>query len=497
MRLLHVARLLRATRRSALSGTAGLALLAASAFAPMPATHIKLISTDPYTDTFSAHQTEVEPDVTAHGSTIVGAFQVSRVFGGGSADIGWATSLNGGRTWHHGFLPFATISQDPPGVYARASDASVAYDVRHRTWLISWLAVPSVTSTAVVDVVVSRSRDGLHWSAPYMVAARGEFLDKNWTGCDNSARSPFFGNCYTEFEDPSEGDLIFMATSADGGRTWPVLANTAGKAHGLAGQPVVQPDGRVIVPIIVFTSAGETESSFISGDGGATWSATHLIAVADSAADAGGIRDGGTIPSAREDARGRVYTVWSDCRFETGCATNDLVMSTSSDGVTWTPPARIPADPVGSGVDHFTPGLGVDISTAGGHAHLALTYYYYPQANCTFATCQLDVGYTSSVNGGRTWSTSIRVAGPMMLGWLAPTSSGYMAGDYISTAIVPGTRDAVPVIAVASAPDGTLLHENMYATHVPVTGGPHPAPTTAAPAPSTVTRPPATQRTAF
>ena len=40
--------------------------------------------------------TEVEPGAAAYGPVIVTAFQVARIYGGGGADIGWATSLNGG-----------------------------------------------------------------------------------------------------------------------------------------------------------------------------------------------------------------------------------------------------------------------------------------------------------------------------------------------------------------------------------------------------------------
>jgi hypothetical protein len=41
----------------------------------------------------------VEPDTFAFGSTVVGAFQVGRFYDGGSSNIGWATSANGGSTW--------------------------------------------------------------------------------------------------------------------------------------------------------------------------------------------------------------------------------------------------------------------------------------------------------------------------------------------------------------------------------------------------------------
>jgi BNR repeat-like domain len=460
---------------AAVASAASLLLSAVSAHAtPAQAAHTPtptLLSVDPYSNTFSAHQTEVEPGAFSYGSTIVSAFQVGRVFIGASANIGWATSRNGGRTWRHGFLPASTINATPPGAYARASDASVAYDARHRQWLISWLGAPSITSNAIVDVLVSRSPNGIAWSPPVVVAQRNEFLDKNWTTCDNSPASPFFGHCYTEFEDPTEADLIFMTTSSDGGRTWGQLSNTADKAQGVGGQPLAQPDGNVVVPIEVVVSGQVTISSFTSADGGHTWSATHLIATPQIHRSAANIRNGGLLPSAGEDRAGRVYVTWTDCRFEAGCAANDIVLSSSADGVTWTAPARIPLDPAGSTVDHFTPGLGVDRATAGRHAHLALGYYYYPQTDCTIDTCQLDVGYASSTDGGRTWSRSVQVAGPMMVTWLAPTSSGYMAGDYMACPIVTGTRSAFPVFAAAAPPTGTVLHENMYTSHEPVLGG--------------------------
>jgi hypothetical protein len=85
---------------------------------------------------------------------------------------------------------------------------------------------------------------------------------------------------------------------------------------------------------------------------------------------AGGTRAGIPLPSAEIDASGRVFVVWSDARFENGTA-SDVVMSTSDDGATWSPVTRIPADPVGSGVDHLIPGLAVDRSTSGGIAQLA------------------------------------------------------------------------------------------------------------------------------
>ena len=73
----------------------------------------------------------------------------------------------------------------------------------------------------------------------------------------------------------------------------------------------------------------------------------------------------------------------------------------------WSPVARIPLDAVGSGVDHFIPGLGVDPATSGTGAHLALTYYYYPDTACTPATCPLNAAYASSPDGGAHWSAPL------------------------------------------------------------------------------------------
>jgi hypothetical protein len=80
------------------------------------------ISSDPYTNPDSNHQTQVEPDTFAFGHTIVSAFQTGRFFNGGASNIGWATSTNGGETWTHGFLPATTVNATPPGPYARVSD---------------------------------------------------------------------------------------------------------------------------------------------------------------------------------------------------------------------------------------------------------------------------------------------------------------------------------------------------------------------------------------
>jgi hypothetical protein len=431
------------------------------------------LSSDPYTNTTSQHRTEVEPDTFSAGSIIVSAFQVGRFFDGGASSIGFATSTNGGGSWTQGFLPGTTVFATPAGVYARTSDPTVAFDAKDGVWLISYLGI--VKPTGPVDVLVSRSTDGLTWGNPVVVNADGHFNDKNWTACDNTASSPFYGHCYTEFDDNTLGDLIQMSTSGDGGLTWGAPLPTGNNAHGIGGQPLVQPNGTVIVPINGFAGLNFTMLSFTSGDGGASWSSTHIIARVAFHHAAGGIRDSIPLPSAEMDASGKVYVVWQDCHFEPTCNASDLILSTSTDGKGWSKLTRLPLDPRGSGVDHFIPGLAVDRSTSGSSARLVVTFYYYPNASCTTATCQLNVGYATSADGGATWSSTTQIAGPMTLTWLPNTTQGFMVGDYISTSF--SGAPAYPAIAVAHAPSGSVFDEATYTVQggLSVAGSANPA----------------------
>jgi len=425
----------------------GFVLLVGSAAAAASLTEI---STDPYTNTSSQHATQVEPDTLSNGSTIVSVFQSGRFFDGGSSNVGWATSTDGGATWTHGFLPGTTTYVGGP--YDRVSDPSVAYDARHGEWVISTIALMQTQSVAVL---ASRSTDGINWTNP-VVVANGNFPDKNWTVCDSTASSPHYGNCYTEWDDNGSGNLIRMSTSTDGGATWGPGLTTANSASGIGGQPVVTKRGVVIVPID--DCCESSVQYFKSKNGGSSWTATKLVATISDHSEGGNLRSG-PLPSAEIDGGNKVYIVWQDCRFRAGCSSNDIVMATIK-GTTVTAPVRIPIDATTSTVDHFIPGLAVDRATSGSNARLGLTYYYYPVSSCNASTCQLDVGFVSSGDGGATWSSPTTLAGPMTLSWLASTNQGRMVGDYISGSFAGGKTH--PVFAVAKAPNGSVFDEAMY-----------------------------------
>jgi hypothetical protein len=412
------------------------------------------ISSDPFTVAPGQHATEVEPHLLSNGSTMVAAFQTGRIAPGGATDIGWASSTDGGATWTHGFLPGLTTAE-ASGPYDAASDPAVAWDAKHSVWMIASLPISNTAQTPAV--AVSRSTDGGQtWQNPVSVDATSEDSDKNWIVCDSFSASPYYGNCYVEWDDPLVNDEILMSTSSDGGMTWGSPVATANVAQGLGGQPLVQPSGNVVVPIFLDSGA---IAAYTSTDGGTTWSGAVTIVGVQVHTDAGGIRSG-PLPSAAIDGAGTVWIVWEDCRFRSTCATNDLVYVTSPDGVNWSAVTRVPIDATSSTVDHFIPGIGIDPATSASGAHVGIHYYFYSQSACTLATCQLNVGFISSSNGGLTWNTPVTLAGPMQLGWLPNSQNGLMVGDYIATAFINGVPHGV--FAVAQANSGTTFSEATY-----------------------------------
>ena len=478
----------------------GLALLAAPGSTTLADTPppVQRISQDPYQDPVGQHATQVEPDTFAWGTTVVATFQTGRIFNGGASNIGWATSTDGGSSWRRGFLPSLTTASEPPGVVPRASDPAVAYDAVHGVWLISSLTVGVTFGGApqALGVVVQRSTDGFTWSAPVPVTS-GQGPDKNWIVCDNGTASPFRGRCYVSW---SRSQVIVTSTSSDGGLTWGAPVAGVGSPKGVGVQPIVQPNGTLILP---FLDDGDTLAALVSTNGGASFGGKRVIADVQFT-PISGFRSP-PLPSAEVDGVGRVFVAWSDCRFRPACAANDIVFSASTDGTAWTPPARIPTSTLSGRGSAMVPGLGVDPTTAGASARLALTSYEVVDPACQGDTCALAVVVTTSTDAGVTWSAPQALSPqPIPLAWVANTNQGRMVGDYISTSFVGG--QAVAVFALAAPPHTGVFDEAMYAALVQVAAEPatptataspttRPPTSTATPTASPTTRPPTSTAT--
>jgi hypothetical protein len=444
--------------RGCVAATVVAAALVPAAVAEADPAGLTRIITDPFSNSTSQHATAVEPDTFAFGNNFVATSQTGRFSNGGASGIGYARTNDGGATWTGDVLPNITSQQLASSPFERVSDPSVAYDAQDNVWLISSLPIPP--NHVVPKVYVSRSIDGgTTFGDPITVAngGPGADFDKNWTACDNHASSPFYGNCYTTFDDFGDGDRLKVSTSTDGGLTWGPAKNTANNATGIGGQPVAQPNGTVIIPA---ANAFETKIiAFSSTNGGASWSRTRRVAAALSHDPAGNLRSG-PLPTAEIDASGKVYVAWQDCRFRTNCSSNDIVISTSTNGTRWTSPVRVPIGTTTDGADQFIPGIGVEPSTSGPSAKLGLTFYSYDNAACG-SSCALKAGYIQSNDGGTTWSAPVTLAGPFSLNLIADTSQGRMVGDYISTSWLGGK--AFGAFAVGQTPtDGKDFDEAIF-----------------------------------
>jgi hypothetical protein len=410
------------------------------------------LSVDPYANADSQHETAVEPDSFSWGDTVVAAFQLGRREVGAAANIGTAVSRDDGRTWTRSVLPATTVNATPAGPEMAASDPSVSYDATHGVWIATTLTIERNFS----HVYAAHSTDGVHWSAP-VDAADGPVLDKDWITCDNGAASPFKGRCYLEFTDDDK-NITVSEFSNDGGLTWsaPVRAGSV-----LVGtQPVVQPNGTLVVVAGDYRDAKALSGAIDalrSTDGGATFS---TFTVSDlQAADNSPMR-AISLPSVEADANGTIYAVWSDCRFRTACSKNDLVLSTSTDGMTWTAPRRVT-----SGAEAFIPGLAADPAHPGG---LAVVYAHY-YGVCTKAPCVLGMSIVQSSNGGKTWSAPQRLdAEPFSTNWIPRSEGGRMVGDYFSTSFA-GSR-VVPVFALATTPLHGRFREGIFASSLRALG---------------------------
>jgi hypothetical protein len=454
-------------------------LLAASLAAPALAgleslTQISVDrSVNPGADTSVQHRTEVDPSQYAFGDTIVTTFQDGEIADwNGASQVGWATSQDGGRTWRHGYIP---------GTNSYYWVQVVSYDVKHHTWLIIMVAQdmnpndPNGNYLNPVTMQVSLSKDGLNWSPPatvYGPLSYSGWVNRPWVGCDNNPFSPYFGNCYIAWDDANfvtGAGTNDVSVSADGGATWSAPAISPDQCAGSVGAVAIQPNGHLFL-IGVYDGCGSSSYlySIESADGGKTLQPTVDITAEQLAYTPAGsftVMRQDPFPSATVSLDGAISVVTYDCRFEPNCATDDIVMTRSRDGINWTSVTRIPMDPVGSGVEHILAGIGspgfLDLLQGASPFDLAVSYYYTPNAaSCdpnSAPGCQLYAGFISSKDGGATWSRATRVFGPMnIVTDLAQTAFGNFVANEITAIYVDGEPQGIYSLAYPPSTNGEL-----------------------------------------
>ena len=406
------------------------------------------LSRDIYANADSSHETQVEPDSFTFGRTTVAVFQTGRRFEGAAANIAFATSTDNGLTWRGGELPGITKLAPRPGTSERASDPVVAYDALHRVWLASSLAVSQVASQPT-RLTINRSPDGLSWSDPLDAASAtlddGIAYDKQWLACDNGLAEPLPRPLLSRLQRlrPRRGSQL--QTSTDGGLTWsqPVTVTPLSLAGAF---PAIQPDGTLVIVYKTGTGNRRELAAVRSRDGGASLEAPVLVSPIQ--AFVVGLRLP-VLPAVDVDRTGRILVTWHDCGRRPSCVGNDVVVSTSTDGIAWSAPRRITSGRIAA-----IPTIAADPTTD----RLAILYYAVGPSG-------IDTELVESRNGGATWSAPSRLsAQTMQRRWIPETTQGRMLADYISISYAAGRPLAV--WALASEPAGGELRQAIFATRL-------------------------------
>ena len=289
------------------------------------------VSQDGIVDGFALHQSEMQPSLAANTQTgtLVGAFEVGRIFNGGSSAIGVSTSPDGGTAWTNRLLPLtigARQATTAAGTLWRAADPSAAFDADHNTWLVSSTGLGSQGET--IGLFVNSSNNGLNWSPPVVAhaAATGDAPQNGSLACDNNSASSGYGTCYLAYNNSasSPANALQVITSTDGGATWSAPVGTPDASTGTSVVTLVQPPassgtcGRVVV---AYTGGGGV-SWIASTDCGATWSAHTQITPNATATHtvAQGTRTS-LVVSGSTDAAGAIYLAWQTRSFRTAQTT--------------------------------------------------------------------------------------------------------------------------------------------------------------------------------
>jgi hypothetical protein len=193
--------------------------------------------------------TLVEPDIAVspfNTKIEVAVAHDCRFATGGAVDIFYAWTHDGGAHWQQSRLPGLTKAVG--GTYDRASDPVVAFGSDGSVY-VSSLVFDVTCPTAVA---VSRSTDGGATFGQPVLAQHSNTCavsdDKNWLVTDTQPNSPFFGRVYqfwTEFLANGASPQV-VRWSDDHGQHWSSTHFVSSpKAFSQNSQPFVQPDGAI------------------------------------------------------------------------------------------------------------------------------------------------------------------------------------------------------------------------------------------------------------
>jgi hypothetical protein len=349
------------------------------------------------------------------------------------------------------------------------SDPGVAWDTFGRVYY-SYIVVFFGAGGGIngTEMAVARSSDGGRtWVSTYFNQNGGEgaFNDKPMITVDNSASSPNFGTVYVAWDNNNGNsnahNNVLVSRSTDGGATFsaPVVAsgNPSGGQGVIGADPYVTPNGTLHVAWKDADNNRIAESS--STDGGLTFGAVHTVAPTQIPFDI-------AIPAEQSrgalmyPACGAVSNTVLACSFTDGslAAGTDVFLSRSTDGgSTWSDPLRVNDDAAGAVNDQFNQWLAVD--PADGSVNVS-----WSDTRNDPTRAATDEYYARSTNGGRSFSSNVKISTASTNDTCCGANLGDQYGDYEGIAasnheVIPIWTDRRDSVAAAG-----LMEESFTAT---------------------------------
>jgi len=352
-------------------------------------------------------------------------FGSANIFWGGSYfSCGGYISTNGGLNWFGGDTTTAS-SGDPGPVIDK-----------NNTYIISY-----ITTSYSMGASFSTNY-GATWAPTVTFPGATTNADKNLSGTNYAAASPYYGHSYTvytEFGGSYNNRIVFSRTT-NSGVSWstviPISPVPASGHHHQGCDVTAGPEGNVYAVWANCTTNGQnsTEDSLGFGkstDGGLTWTsrnnAADMNGIRNSSFGPWGIRVAGfprlDVDRSGGPRNGWIYVVAPQKTGLANADAADIFMWTSSNqGTNWSAPIRVNQDAVGSGKLQYHAAVNVD---AGG----AVNVIYHDCRNSN-NNDSVDTYVNRSVDGGATW-TEIKVNDAKFRpAYISGLATGYQ-GDYI------------------------------------------------------------------
>ena len=344
--------------------------------------------------------------------------------GGGQA---WFRSNDGGRTWANGALPFGTLTV--PGTSSlTASDPSLAYG-NDGTLYFSALAHDGGGLNIGTLFVTATTDQGANWTdlangvvAAGAVGPPNVLQDKEHIVVDQANNNVYVA--WTPIGGGNNQEIVFSRDLAGVGNGFAfsallvIITAAAFNSCLNQGADMTMVGARIYLVWTSFCAGfahGDTATvwSAFSDNQGTSFSAPVQVATLDNVDHtAQGFRSR-SHPSVDASA-GRVFVVWATNSDTVGNTDGDIMLSSSTDGATWTAPSTVNAEPSAADQDEqWMPWV------TAGNGRVHVVYYCWDDEGTSINACMA----TGAIAASPTFTERVITSAG------TPTSTGFL-GDY-------------------------------------------------------------------